>query len=181
MFDRLATSWFRSLGKPCLRVYGKAQSERDWRIVEIHATHRRDLDSTWPAFLFRGACITWTSQIVAVGWDFAETVLREQIDRPASREFPVSVLSGRLNDPERRRNQNFPGWASCSELMAHECGHTAQARRMGGLYWLIGAGFTRCREGYRWWNHFENQASEEGVFGGIVRGSVCERLRSSLW
>ena len=67
-------------------------------------------------------------------------------------------------------------WPSASEILAHECGHTAQARRLGALYLPLGAAFTLFREGPAWYNHFENQASAEGLFGGIVGGSVCAEL-----
>jgi hypothetical protein len=30
------------------------------------------------------------------------------------------------------------------------------------------------------WCHFENQASEQGQFGGIVNSSVCDELMSRL-
>jgi hypothetical protein len=112
--------------------------------------------------------------VIAIGCDFAEGVLEEQIESPASREHPVEVLSGRLHhgrDPSAVRLQSF------SEVMAHECGHTYQARRLGPLYLLTGALFTWWREGPHWWNRFENRASELGQFGGIVDGSV----RADLW
>ena len=48
---------------------------------------------------------------------------------------------------------------------------------MGGLYWILGAMFTQFREGEGWWHHFENQASEIGMLGGIVEGSVCSNLQ----
>src|SRR5262249_44356873 len=83
MFNELATVWFRWLGgRPAFRVYGKARYEKRWRVIDIFATHRRDLDSRWPRPFFRGTCITWTTQIIAVGWDFAEDVLREQLVEP---------------------------------------------------------------------------------------------------
>ncbi len=103
MFNRLATSVLRRLsGPPAFQVYGKARGETRWRIVGVHATHRRDMDSRWPRFLFRGTCITWTAEIIAVGWDFAEEVLREQMSEPASRERPVEVAGGRIRDSLRR-------------------------------------------------------------------------------
>jgi hypothetical protein len=47
---------------------------------------------------------------------------------------------------------------------------------------LVGA-VTLFREGPHLWNYFENQASEQGQFGGLVCGSVCaqwiERLAAS--
>ncbi len=80
MFNRLATFALRHLGgPPCFQIYGKARRESTWRTIDIHATHRRDMSSRWPRFLFRGTCITWTAGVIAVGWDFAEEVLREQL------------------------------------------------------------------------------------------------------
>jgi hypothetical protein len=163
---------YRALaGPPCFQVHGKGRHERDWHVIDIFATTLRNADGRWP--LFRGTCITWTSSIIAVGWDFAEELLREQIAEPASRDFPVAVSGGRLHN-QAARGLAYP---TASEIMAHECGHTGQARRMGILYWLVGAMFTLCREGPHWWNRFENHASETGMFGGIVPGSICDRLR----
>lgn len=179
MFNRLATFALRRLGgPPCFQIYGKSQREAAWRIIDIHATHRRDMNSRWPRFLFRGTCITWTAGVIAVGWDFAEEVLREQMCEPASRENPVEVAGGRLHDAFRRDAAGASPFPSASEILAHECGHTWQVLRMGLLYWPIGGTVTLFREGQHWWNHFENQASEQGQFGGIVNGSVCEELMS---
>ena len=178
MLHDLASAWLRWLGDkgatPCFRIYGKGKSEQSWRVIDVCATHRRDMTSRWS--LWRGACITWTDSIIAVGWDFAELLIGEQALEPASREHPVEVIGGRLRSPQRRRDAGGGARLSASEVLAHECGHTAQARRLGALYWLIGAAFTRFREGDHWWNCFENQASEMGQFGGIVNGSVCDRL-----
>jgi hypothetical protein len=179
MFNPLATGWLRWLnGPPCFRVYGKARRESAWRVIDVHATHRRDMDARWP--LWRGTCITWTGSVIAVGWDFAESVLREQMSEPASRDWPVEVLGGRLHDLERRTAASGGPWGSASEILAHECGHTWQALRLGWIYWPIGGAFTLFREGRRWYNHFENQASELGQFGGIVNGSVCQELMSRM-
>lgn len=181
MFNRLATTILRGLGgPPCFRIYGKARGETAWRIIGIHATHRRDGDSRWPRYLFRGTCITWTAEIIAVGWDFAESVLREQMSEPASREHPVEVAAGRLRDHLRRADAGASPFPECSEILAHECGHTWQMLRMGLLYWPIGGAFTLFREGPHWWNRFENQASANGQFGGIVNGSVCPELMRRL-
>jgi hypothetical protein len=177
MFHDTVSSLYRTFaGTPCFRVYGKAAAEPDWRVIDIFATDKRNCSSRWP--LFRGTCITWTSSVIAVGWDFAEELLREQVTEPASREFPVVVAGGRLRDITRR--PSAAGFATASEIMAHECGHTAQAESMGFLYWLVGALVTQAREGPRFWNRFENQASETGMFGGIIRSSICARLRPHL-
>ncbi len=181
MFNRLATFALRRLGgPPCFRIYGKARCESEWRIIGVHATHRRDSDSRWPARLFRGTCITWTAEVIAVGWDFAESVLREQIGEPASRDRPLEVAGGRIGDGLRRAAAGASPFASCSEVLAHECGHTWQMLRLGLLYWPIGGAFTLFREGPHWWNRFENQASESGQFGGIVNGSVHPEFMSRL-
>lgn len=181
MFNRLATSAIRGLsGPPCFQIYGKARGERDWRIVGVYATHRRDGDSRWPAFLFRGTCITWTAEVIAVGWDFAEDVLREQAREPASRDRPVEPAAGRIRDHFRRAATGASPFASASEVLAHECGHTWQMLRLGLLYWPLGAAFTLFREGPHWWNRFENQASEIGQFGGIVNGTVHPELMAKI-
>lgn len=86
------------------------------------------------------------------------------------------MAGGRLRDWQRRVAAGASSQASASEVLAHECGHTAQARRLGMFYWPIGGTLTLFREGTHWWNHFENQASAEGLFGGIVSGSVSEPL-----
>lgn len=181
MFNRLATSLLRRLGgPPSFQVYGRSRRESAWRIVGVHATHRRDMDSRWPSWMFRGTCITWTSEIIAVGWDFAEEVLREQVSEPASREHPVEVAGGRIRDPFRRSAAGGSAFAGASEVLAHECGHTWQVLRMGLRYWPVVGALTLFREGPNWWNHFENQASEVGQFGGIVNGSVCDALMQRL-
>ncbi len=180
MFNYLATAWFRRLGAPCFRIHGKGRREAAWRTIDVIATHSRDANSRWPRFLFRGTCITWTASVIAVGWDFAEEVLREQTSEPASRERPVEVAGGRLSHLERRSAAGAEPWATASEVLAHECGHTWQAGWLGLAYLPAGAAVTWFREGPRWWHGFENQASEEGLFGGIVNGSVCERLMARL-
>jgi hypothetical protein len=180
LFNDLATGWFHWLGRPCFQVYGKARHEQEWHLIEVHATHRRDQDSLWPSPFFRGTCITWTAAVIAVGWDFAEQVLREQALAPASREQPVQVAGGRLRDAHRRLVGGGRMQVSASEVLAHECGHTGQARKLGFAYWPAGAFFTLFREGSHWWNHFENQASEQGQFGGVVPGSVCPELTRRL-
>lgn len=181
MVDRLFSAWLRWLGGgPCFRIYGRSRREADWRTIDILATHRRNQDSRWPAPFFRGTCITWTSQVIVVGWDFAETVLREQAANPASRDRPVEVAGGRIGDWRRRVAAGASSQVSDSEVLAHECGHTGQVRRLGLAYWPIGGTLTLFREGSHWWNGFENQASEEGQFGGIVNGTVCAELIAKL-
>jgi hypothetical protein len=171
MFHELVTGCFHLFGsRPAFRIHGKGRRETDWQIIDVVPTHRRDMTSRWPAPFWRGTCITWTASLIAVGWDFAEEVLREQMAEPASRQHPVEVETGRLRNPDRQRGP------SASEILAHEVGHTFQGRRLGLLYWPVGALFTLWREGPHWWNWFENQASSEGLFGGIVNGSVCREL-----
>ena len=181
MFNELATAWFRFLGgAPAFRVYGRARDEPDWRVIDVFATPRRDRDSRWPGGFWRGVCITWTASVVAVGHDFAEDVLREQAARPASRQHPVEVAGGRLHGWARRAAAGGYSIPTASEVLAHECGHTAQARRLGLLYWPLVGAFTRFREGPHFWNRFENQASERGQFGGLVSGSVRADYLSPL-
>jgi hypothetical protein len=161
-------------GEPCFRVYGKARSETDWRTIDVFATSRRDLTSRWP--LWSGTCITWTDRVIVVGWDFAERVLAEQRVQPASRAYAVEVAGGRLRHAKRRRDAGAASFPFASEVLAHECGHTYQALRMGAVYLPVGAAVTLFREGPYWWNHFENRASEIGQFGGFINGSVSTQL-----
>jgi hypothetical protein len=179
MVNHLLSWWLqKASGRPCFDIHGKSKGETDWRIVHVYATHRRNSDSRWP--LWRGTCITWTSQVIAVGWDFAEMVLREQMAEPASRERPVEVLGGRLSIWERRAAAGASSQCSASEVLAHEVGHTAQCLRMPVIYLPVVGSVTLFREGLHWWNHFENNASEHGQFGGIVNSSVCDELMRKL-
>jgi hypothetical protein len=173
MLNELWTDWLRWRGgPPCFLIYGKARPEPEWRIIEVHATSRRNLGSGWP--LWDGTCITWSAQIIAVGWDFAGSVFREQSDNPASRQHPVQVTGGRIRDPSGRRiaTKVLPA----SEILAHECGHTWQAMRLRSLYLPFVGMVTLFREGPHAWNYFENQASQLGQFGGIVKDSICREL-----
>lgn len=157
------SAWLREIGgTPCFRIYGRGRTERRWHEIEVFATVRRNLASPWP--LWHGVCITWTDSVIAVGDDFAAQLVREQSVFPVSRDFPLTIVGGRL--------RGGCGVPSCSEILAHEIGHTAQARRLGGFYWPFVGALTLFREGPNWWNHFENDASAQGVFGGIVSGSV---------
>ena len=175
MFHDLFTKSLLSFHpEPAFSVWGRGLRETDWHLIHVLATDRRNHDGRLP--LFRGCCITWTRSVIAVGWDFAEWLIREQVESPCSREHPQVVLGGCL----RYRSEGVPTLPSASEIMAHECGHTAQARQMAGWYWPFGGTFTLFLEGPRPWNRFENQASNYGAFGGIVTGSVCPRLRPLL-
>jgi hypothetical protein len=165
-------------GTPCLRVYGKARCESDWRIIAVYANHRRDLVSPWP--IWSGACTTWAADAIAVGWDFALELLREQLVETASCLHPVAVVGGRLRGLSRRNAAGANGAPSISEVMAHECGHTWQARRMGPIYLPLVGSVTLFREGPHPWNRFENEASEQGMFGGLVPRSVCPELLKQL-
>lgn len=60
-----------------------------------------------------------------------------------------------------------------------QCATSAWFRVLGGRPCFRAFGKAR-REGQRWWNHFENQASEEGLFGGIVNGSVCPEMMARV-
>src|SRR5688572_5999036 len=120
MFNPIASACFRLAGTPAFRIYGKGRREQQWRVSEVHATRRRDVDSRGPAFPCRGTCITWTASVIAVGWDFAETVLIEQALEPASRDRPVEVAGGRLHDDGRRKAAGARAGPTASEVLAHE-------------------------------------------------------------
>jgi hypothetical protein len=181
MLNELLTRTFRRLGGvPCFRIHGKARREPVWRVIDVFATHRRDATSRWPAPFWPGTCITWTSAVIVVGWDFAALVLREQVADPASRDRPVEVAGGRIRDAGRRAAAGGPSYPWASEVLAHECGHTAQALRLGAAYLPVVGALTLFREGPHWWNHFENDASAQGQFGGLVNGSVRPGLMAGL-
>jgi hypothetical protein len=166
----MASSFLNSVNSSlAFRVYGKAKPETDWRVIDVYASGRRNIIGG--GRFVGGTCITWSSRVVAVGWDFAAELLREQMEHPASRAQPVEIAQGRL-----RFGRTVPAEQPFSEILAHECGHTYQAVRLGLLYLPTGALFTWWREGPHWWNRFENMASERGQFGGIVTGSVCKGL-----
>jgi hypothetical protein len=165
-------------GEPCFQIYGKGKREREWRIVRVYASHRHDQDSRWP--LMRGCCVTWTSQVLMVGWDFARWVVQEQAVSPASRRYPIEVRTGRLNDGQRRRAAGAPFVPTVGEVLAHECGHTWQSLWIGPAYLPLVGSVTFFQEGPHPWNRFENEASEQGLFGGLVNGSVCPQLRDEL-
>jgi hypothetical protein len=181
MFNSLVTVVLRRLGGvPAFQIYGKARAEPAWRVIDLQATSRRDLDSRWPAPFWPGTCITWSSAVITVGWDFARNVYREQAGQPATRERPLEVAGGRLRNGQMRLGVGAATFPSASEVLAHECGHTGQALRMSIAYLPTGALFTLWREGPRWWNWFENAASEQGQFGGIIPGSVSTELLARL-
>jgi hypothetical protein len=169
------TDWLRWLGGvPSFQIYGKSRREQSWRVIDVYATPRRNLEAPLP--LWAGTCVTWTSELISVGWDFARHVLAEQADEPATRERPVVVAGGRIRDLARRRNAGATSFATASEILAHECGHTWQAARIGPAYLALVGAVTLFGEGPHSWNRFENEASEQGQFGGLVTGSVSNKL-----
>jgi hypothetical protein len=166
-----ATAAFRTWSAAAaFRVFGRGAGDTRWHEIQVFSTARRDADSRWP--LWRNHCITWTANVIAVGRDFATRLLEEQSACPATPDRPVAVRGGRLMPDDES------GPRTCSELLAHECGHTAQARRLGFLYWPTVGSLTLFREGPKWYHRFENEASRSGLFGGIVPGTVRKELRS---
>ena len=99
---------FRTLGgKPAFRIWGKARQDREWRKIDVFASHRRDYNSSWPAPFFRGTAITWCSQVIAVGWDFAQEVVWEQ-NRPSF--FPGSPSGGDFRSAPRSLSPRGVRW-----------------------------------------------------------------------
>lgn len=179
MIDTIVSECFACFGgQPCCEIYGKSRREADWRRIRVYASQRHDMTSRWP--LVSGSCVTWSSQVILIGWDFARALLQEQIREPASRQFPVEVCGGRLKDQERRAQAQGPSYPSYSEIMAHECGHTWQALWLGPSYLALVGSVTMFQEGPKPWNRFENEASEQGLFGGLVAASLCPRLAAEL-
>src|SRR5260370_39614363 len=170
MNDEGLTAWLRWLGgAPVCQIYGKGRPEQDWRVVDLFSTRRRNAVSRWP--LWRGTCITWSSRVIVVGKDFASEFLEEQFAEPASRDHPVSAIGGRLRDLRRRQAAGGSWPCTLSEIIAHECGHTWQVLRLGPAYLPIVGAVTLFGEGPHIWNHFENEASKQGQFGGL--GNCC--------
>lgn len=168
MTDRFLSWWLGLHGYvPCLEVFGKGRAEKGWRLIRIFGGKRRNRDSRWP--LVAGTCTTWSSTAIAVGWDFAVELLAEHERRAVTTMSPVEVGAGRLRDQARRREHDLSTFCTAAEIMAHECGHTAQAVRLGPAYLPIVGSVTLFREGPRIWNHWENDASENGLYGGIAR------------
>jgi hypothetical protein len=173
------TDWLRWLGGvPSFQIYGKSRREQSWRIIDVYATPRRNVEAPLP--LWAGTCVTWTNELISIGWDFARHVLVEQAEAPATRERPVVVAGGRIRDLARRQNAGATSFATASEIMAHECGHTWQAARIGPVYLALVGAVTLFGEGPHSWNRFENDASEQGQFGGLLKGSVSNELAALL-
>ena len=87
MLSELVTAWHRRLsGPPGFEIYGKTRRETVWRVIAVYPTHRRDRTSRLP--LWRGTCITWTAGVIAVGRDFAATLLQEETAHPTSGRRP---------------------------------------------------------------------------------------------
>lgn len=156
---------------PCaFRVYGKTRRETEWRTIDVYATERRDRTSAWP--LWRGTCICWSAEVIAVGWDFAQELLSDPTTWLIDRQNPVSVAAGSFRNLEARIQAGAPSIPYAAEVLAHEIGHTFQALRYGVLYLPMVGAVTWLGEGPHSWNRFENDASAQGQFGGIVPGSV---------
>jgi hypothetical protein len=171
MLDDAVSDAFSALVRPpAFRVYGRGKREHSWHIVNVLVTQRRNRNSRWP--LWRGRCITWTSSIISVGADFGQRFLDEQACDPATCLRPAMVSGGRMRDANRRMMAGAREWCTATEVLAHECGHTWQARRLGDVYWLLVGSVTMFGEGPHSWNFFENQASEEGQLGGLVDHSI---------
>src|SRR5262249_24859124 len=162
-------------GAPCFRVYGKGRRERAWRVISVYASRHRNLDGRWP--LLRGTCTAWAADVIAVGWGLAGALLREQLGDPARRWRPVGRAGGRRSDARRRVAAGVHHGPGACEVLAHECGHPWQALRMGPAYLPLVGSVTLFQEGPRPCNRFENEASEQGLFGGLVNRSLCPRLQ----
>lgn len=152
------------------RIWGRTRHESDWRQIRVVVTPCRNLSSRWP--LLRGTCTCWGPNLIAVGEHFAQALFQQLSETPVRPECPVAVVAGRLTDPDRRLAAGGPAVPSPAEVLAHEIGHTAQARRLGLLYLPLVGALTLFREGPYWWNHFENEASLIGLFGGLVEDLV---------
>ncbi|MFO0840800.1 MAG: hypothetical protein U0797_00155 [Gemmataceae bacterium] len=117
-----------------------AAGAKAWRILDVYAAHRRDADSHRPRKLFRGTCITWTSSVIAVGWDFAETLLQEQRLAPASRDHLVEVAGGRPSTWRRRLGLGLGRVRPPARYWRTRSATPGRASAAAGaLYWSAGA------------------------------------------
>ena len=157
---------YRSLfGPPCFQVYGKGRFKRDWHIVDVYTSRRRDCGSGWP--FFSGTCITWTASVIAVGQDFAEQLLREQSTEPASQGNPVLVEGAAYTTS----TADLPPLPSLFPPLRKSWLTNAATPPRPAVWVVFMADWCQCelfRQGPHWWNRFENEASEIGRFGGIV-------------
>ena len=109
MLSELVTAWHRRLsGPPGFEIYGKTRRETVWRVIAVYPTHRRDRTSRLP--LWRGTCITWTAGVIAVGRDFAATLLQEETAHPTSGAQAIEVGGGRIHDAARRAAAGRRPW-----------------------------------------------------------------------
>ena len=74
----------RLSGPPCFQIYGKAQERKPIGTSSAFMRRTAATMNNAAGFSVWGTCITWTAEVIAVGWDFAEDVLREQVSEPAS-------------------------------------------------------------------------------------------------
>src|SRR5436309_15332716 len=107
MLEAFFSAWLHWWsGPPCFRIYGKGRREAACREIDVYATRRRDADSCWR--LWRGTCITYSSDVIVVGGDFAREVLHDHAEVPATRKNTMTVADGRLNDLWRRSDAGRP-------------------------------------------------------------------------
>lgn len=147
-------------------IWGRTRQETQWRQIRVVVTPCRNLTSGWP--LLRGTCTCWSRSLIAVGEQFAQALSVQLSETRVTRDCPVAVVAGRLNDPRLRSAAGGPPEPTPAEVLAHEIGHTIQALRLGPLYLPVVGSLTLFREGPYWWNRFENEASAVGLFGGLV-------------
>ena len=69
----------------------------------------------------------------------------------------LAVAGGRLSDVVLRCRHGGASYPNSSEILAHECGHTWQASRLGAIYLPVVGATTLFLEGPNPWNHFENE------------------------
>lgn len=172
LLRNLTTAWRTPAS---FQVHGKTLKETSWRLITVQAFPWRNHEGG--RFPFRGTCTCWSPSFVAVGLDFAQQLLSDPSVWQITRERPVAVAAQSLSNFEKRRRAGASARPSHAEVLAHEIGHTLQARRYRLLYLPLVGSVTRFGEGPRWWQRFENEASAVGQFGGILADSVTSPLR----
>jgi RHS repeat-associated protein len=133
-------------------IYCKCRCEDEWRLVRVEVV---------PGL---GGAVTYGPATIHVNPTDAADAVRQQANNPYTRQNPATV----------------PNSSGGIQTLAHECGHTCQAKVLGPLY-LPAAGLNSLLEiltgGYR--NGLNNLktptergASNTGMFGGFAPAPV---------
>ena len=176
MLHEEVSAAFRLLsGRPCFRIYGRATYEPSWQVIDVFAFKSPGLDEPLAAprrdlhYLDGRRHRRW------MGLRRVRIARADRGSRPRgtarwSSAAGGSVRAAAASSDRRRPAKSSPtNAATPAKLVGWESGIGRSALRL-----------TLFREGDRWWNWFENEASATGQFGGIVNGTVVAELMQKL-